>query len=161
MILPNHFIVSTSSSLFRLWLQFNTYFEGENLWVQIHCKYLKNPKASVHMFFPLYMISHFNPKKAHPPVWPPFYSILWLGFGFFLLFSSTADYVKLQRSLLSFTSSSGPWSQQSVLRPRSKRSCDLFWTMEEFSGIRWRSILSGAEQRKTTFLLLGNCSFNF
>lgn len=47
-------------------------------------KYLKNPQVSVHLFFPLYLISHLIPKKAHLLYGLP--SMAFSGFGFILLF---------------------------------------------------------------------------
>lgn len=82
MILPNSVIVSTSSSLFRM-NNLIYILKVKICGYKYTAKYLKNLKASVHIFFSLYMISHLIPKKAHALLYglpSVAFSVVWVWF---------------------------------------------------------------------------------
>lgn len=130
MILANNFIVSTSflqCSCFPQYIFWRWKFVGTNT-LQSTWRTQK-PLCLCFSSYTWYPTESLKKHMSSCMAYLLWHS-LWLGFGFCLLFSSISEYVRFQRSLLSCTSSSRPSPQQLVLRPRSKRSCDLFWTME-------------------------------
>lgn len=122
-------------------------------------KYLKNPKASVLVFFPLYMISHWIPKKAHVLLYglpSVAFSVAWVWvlspfFFYFRICQISKVSAFMYFILKTITTAVGP-------EAKKQKKMWSFLNHGGLSGIRWRSTLSGAEQRK---LVLGNCSLNF
>lgn len=90
-------------------------------------------------FFPLCTIHDFIPEKAHillyglPSV---LLSVFWVWFSpLFLLLQAMSDFKGLFFHVLH---PQDHVSQQLVLRPKSKRSCALFWTSEIFLRIQMK-----------------------
>lgn len=119
------------------------------LWVQYTAKYLKNPKTSVHMFFPLYMIS--QSLKRHVLLYglPSMaLSVAWVwAFSPFFFYSRRCQISKLfafmHFILKTMITAFGPEAKE-------QKKLWSFLNHAGLSGIRWRSTLSGAAQRKTT-----------